>query len=102
MGNSNGNRDIKFGLGFILGMAAGLAVGFIFAPKPGGEARELIKEKISDTGEKVKDIAADVSGTVKEIAADVRGTVQEAVGDRKKIYRKTWKQPKIKPYNKEL
>jgi gas vesicle protein len=96
------SNDIKYAAGFILGMATGLALGFIFAPKQGMNTRELIKEKMAYTGEKVKDIAADISGAVQGIAADVSGTVQEAVGDRKKIYRKTWKQPKAKPYKDEL
>jgi gas vesicle protein len=85
------NRDIELGLGFILGMAAGLALGFIFAPEQGKDIRGLIKDKIVDTGEKVL-----------EIAADVGGTLQEVVGDREKIYMKTWKQPKVEPYKDEF
>lgn len=85
------NKDIELGLGFILGMAAGLALGFIFAPKQGEDTRELIKGKIVGTGEKVL-----------EIAADVGGTFQEVVGDREKIYTKTWKQPKVEPYKDEF
>ena len=81
------NRDIELGLGFILGMAAGLALGLIFTPKQGGDIRDMIKDKIVDTGEKVL-----------EIAADVGGTFQEVAGDREKIYTKTWKQPKVEPY----
>jgi gas vesicle protein len=102
MANNNGNSDIKLGIGFVMGMAVGLAIGFIYAPREGGETREIIREKVLDTGEKVKEIATDVGATVQGFAADVNQTVQEAVGDRKKIYKRAWKQPKVKPYNENL
>jgi gas vesicle protein len=102
MAKDSESRDIRFALGYIVGIATGLALGFIFAPRQGEDTRYMIREKIADTGERVKEIAADVSGAVQEIASDVSGTVQEVVGDRKKIYKKAWKQPKIKPYNKEF
>jgi gas vesicle protein len=88
---SNSNSEVKFVVGFILGMAAGLAIGFMLTPKSGEETRELLREKVFDTGERVKEITGDVSGTVKEV-----------IGDRKKIYKKAWKQPKVKPYTEEL
>lgn len=88
---NNTDSGVKFAAGFILGMLTGLAIGLVFAPKPGEETRELLKEKVADAGEKVKEIADDVGGKVKEIA-----------GDRKKIYRETWQQPKTKPYTEEL
>ena len=88
---NNSNSEFKFAIGFILGMAAGLAIGFVFAPKAGEETRQLLKERVADAGEKVKEIADDVKGEIKEIA-----------GDRKKIYKEAWKQPKAKPYTAEL
>ena len=88
---SNSNSEFKFAIGFIVGMAAGLAIGFVFAPKPGAETRELLREKIADVGEKVKEIADDVGGKVREVT-----------GDREKIYKEACKQPRVKPYTKEL
>ena len=68
-----------FGIGLILGIAVGAALGFLFAPRSGKETREM-----------VKNTAADVSATVKDLTAD-----------RQKVYTETWKkgrgQPKIKP-----
>jgi gas vesicle protein len=72
-------------------MAAGLAIGFIFAPKSGDDTRELLKNKVAGTGEKVMELAADVGGTIKE-----------AIGDREKIYREAWDKPKKKPYAEKL
>ena len=86
-----GDSNLKFAIGFILGMATGLVVALLVAPMSGGDARETLKEKTADVRGKVRDIADDVGGKVKEVA-----------GDRKKIYKKTWKQPRVKPYAQEL
>jgi gas vesicle protein len=88
---NNSDSEVKFVAGFILGMAAGLAIGLVFAPTSGGDTRELLKEKMTDAGEMIKELAGDVGGKVKEIA-----------GDRKKIYTETWQHPRSKPYNEEL
>jgi gas vesicle protein len=74
---SNSDSGARFGIGLILGLAVGVALGFLFAPRTGKETRELVKDK-----------AADVSETVKDLTAD-----------RRKVYTKTWKkrrgQPKV-------
>lgn len=88
---NNSNSEVKFVAGFIIGMAAGLVIGLVFAPKTGGGTRELLREKVFDAGDKVKDIADDVGGKVKEIT-----------GNRKKIYKETWQKPRAKPYTEEL
>jgi gas vesicle protein len=88
---SNSNSEFKFAIGFIVGIAAGLAIGFAFAPKSGEETRELLKKKVADVGERVKEMADDVGGKAREVA-----------GDREKMYKEASKQPKVKPYTKEL
>ncbi|RPH38834.1 MAG: YtxH domain-containing protein [Burkholderiales bacterium] len=50
-------------MGFILGALAGVAVGFLYAPKPGKETRALLKEKAGEFKEK----AGEVINRVKEI-----------------------------------
>jgi gas vesicle protein len=88
---NNSNSEVKFALGFIFGMVAGLSIGFIFAPKSGEDTRELLKNKVNGTGDKVL-----------ELATDVGGTIREAIGDREKIYKETWSKPKRKPYTEKL
>jgi gas vesicle protein len=79
MAREMNNKDSGpgFGIGLILGLAVGAALGFLFAPRSGKETRGLVKDK-----------ADDVSGTVKDLTAD-----------RRKVYKETWKkrrgQPKI-------
>ena len=64
-----------FGIGLILGLVVGAALGFLFAPQSGKETRELVKDK-----------AEDVSGVVKDLTAD-----------RRKVYAETWKKRKGQP-----
>jgi gas vesicle protein len=74
------DSEIGFAAGFAIGLAIGLGIAFVFAPQPGKQTRNMIKEKAFDAGGKFKEIT----------------------GDRKKIYTKTWKESKgqarIKPY----
>ena len=51
------NKDTVtgFGMGFLAGAAIGVALGFLFAPRPGRETRELIREKAEDWRERVED-----------------------------------------------
>ncbi len=42
----------SFLIGFILGAIAGVAVGFLYAPKPGKETRALLREKATELKDK--------------------------------------------------
>ena len=46
----------SFLMGFILGALAGVAVGFLYAPKPGKETRDLLKEKTGEFKEKAGEV----------------------------------------------
>ena len=67
----------SFGIGLILGLAVGVAIGFLFAPQSGKEARGMVKDKADDVSETIKGLTA----------------------DRRKVYTKTWNkrrgQPKV-------
>jgi gas vesicle protein len=41
-----------FGTGFVVGAIIGLAIGFLYAPKPGEETRELARESVDKVREK--------------------------------------------------
>ena len=74
---SDKNSVPGFGIGLILGLAVGVALGFLFAPRSGKETRALVKSKAAGVSEAVKDLTA----------------------DRRKVYQETWKkrrgQPKV-------
>ena len=61
------------GIGLILGAAIGLAIGFLYAPRPGEETREIIKEKAVEA----RDKATDVIDKVKQTAVEAKTTAQE-------------------------
>jgi len=61
-----------FIFGFIVGASICLAMGLFYAPQPGKETRELIKEKAEDL--KVK--ASEVADKVKETAAEAKAKAQ--------------------------
>ena len=69
------NRDSAtgFAIGFFVGAAIGLAIGFLYAPQPGEETREILKEKAGEMRGK----AVAVVEKVKETATAVRQKTQE-------------------------
>jgi gas vesicle protein len=48
----------NFLLGFVLGAVAGIAIGFLYAPKPGRETRAMLKEKAREFKDKAGEIIA--------------------------------------------
>ena len=72
---SNSDSASGFGIGLILGLAVGAALGFLLTPRSGKETRELLKEKASDVSE----------------------TARELTADRRKVYTATWKKGKGQP-----
>lgn len=46
------NSSISFGLGLIAGVVGGILAGVLYAPKPGEQSRNELKEVISDLAEK--------------------------------------------------
>ncbi len=45
-----------FAIGFILGAIAGVAIGFLYAPKSGQETRALLRQKADEVYEKTSEI----------------------------------------------
>lgn len=56
----------SFAIGFLIGAIAGVAIGFLYAPKAGKETRAMLKEK----AEEVKEKASEVTEKAKEAASE--------------------------------
>ena len=56
----------SFAIGFLLGAIAGVAIGFLYAPKPGKETRTLLKEKAGEGLELAKEAASGATRKVRE------------------------------------
>jgi gas vesicle protein len=62
-----------FTIGFIVGAAMGLAIGFLYAPRPGEETRHMLREKteqVKGKTEEMKEKATEVVEKVKETTAE--------------------------------
>jgi gas vesicle protein len=66
----------SFAIGFLIGAIAGVAIGFLYAPKAGKETRAMLKEK----AEEVKEKASEVTEKAKEVATEAGKKVIDKLG----------------------
>jgi gas vesicle protein len=69
----------SFAIGFFLGAIVGVAVGFLYAPKPGRETRTMLKEKAETAAETAKEAAE----KAREAAIAAEHRVEEKLGRKK-------------------
>ena len=67
----------SFLIGLALGAAAGMAIGFLYAPQSGRETREMIREKAAEARERAKEIVEEAEEKAKGIIAQARGKAAE-------------------------
>jgi gas vesicle protein len=53
------NDNSKVLVGLLAGLAAGTALGLLFAPETGTETRDRLSQSLKDLGDSIKDKAAD-------------------------------------------
>ena len=66
------NKATDIGLGMIAGIAAGLVVGTLYAPKPGSQTKTAIKEKASAVKEQAEAIVEKVRPRTSDLVLVVR------------------------------
>ena len=67
------NNESGFTLGFIFGALAGLAIGLLYAPKPGIETRGIIQEKVAE----IRNRAVEIADKTREVAEQTERRVRE-------------------------
>lgn len=67
------NRDSAsgFGIGILVGVAAGLIVGFLYAPRSGRETREIISGRAREISEQAKERWNRLRGKAREAEEEV-------------------------------
>lgn len=70
---SDKDSGSSFAIGFLIGAIAGVAIGFLYAPKPGKETRAMLREK----AEEIKEKAGEVTEKAKEAALDAGKRVKD-------------------------
>jgi gas vesicle protein len=71
---SDSNSGSGFFVGFIMGAAVGAILGLLYAPRPGRETRDLIRDRFEDVKLKAVDVVdgvRDEAGVVKDKAKSV-------------------------------
>jgi gas vesicle protein len=71
MGDKEGGSSFLAGL--LIGAVAGVAIGFLYAPKPGRETRAMLKEKaveLKDKATELKDKAGDMIHRAREMGKE--------------------------------
>ena len=69
----NRNNGALLGVGLFAGLALGLTIGLLYAPRPGRETRAMIKERAMD----IKDRAGDMAEDMKERAGSMMNMAKE-------------------------
>ncbi len=75
---SDKDSGTSFAIGFLIGAIAGVAIGFLYAPKSGKETRTLLKEK----AEEFKETAGEVTEKAKEAAVEAGKRVRDKFGQK--------------------
>jgi gas vesicle protein len=63
----------SFFIGFLIGAIAGVAVGFLYAPKSGKETRALLREKVGE----IKDKAGEMTEKARDVASEAGRRVRD-------------------------
>ncbi len=64
--------------GFVMGVFVGAIIGFLFAPLPGKETREVVREGAKKVRARTAEMADDVREVVTETYEDVKDVTTEA------------------------
>ena len=75
------NDNSKVLIGLLTGLAAGAALGLLFAPEKGSETRDRLNQSLKDLGDSIKDRAADEINNLTSLKDKVVSSVKSKLQD---------------------
>jgi gas vesicle protein len=75
------NDNSKVLIGLLAGLAAGAALGLLFAPEKGSETRDRLNQSLKDLGDSIKDRAADEINNLTSLKDKVVNSVKNKLQD---------------------
>ena len=75
------NDNSKVLIGLLTGLAAGAALGLLFAPEKGSETRDRLNQSLKDLGDSIKDRAADEINHLASLKDKVVSSVKSKINE---------------------
>jgi gas vesicle protein len=80
------NDNSKVLIALLAGLAAGAALGLLFAPEKGSETRDKLSQSLKDLGDSIKDKAADEINNLNSLKDKVVTSIKNKLKDAEEEY----------------
>ncbi|RZK44027.1 MAG: YtxH domain-containing protein [Pedobacter sp.] len=80
------NDNSKVVIALLTGLAAGAALGLLFAPDKGSETRDKLSQSLKDLGDSIKDKAADEINNLTSLKDKVVDSIKSKLRDVEEEY----------------